>query len=106
MPARDSTGPNGEGPLTGGGFGPCGTETGANVPVGHRRPFRFWRFGGGRRAFGYGRGRGRGYGFFPAGGFDDQPISKEEELADLKAQASRLETAMKNIQQRINDIDS
>jgi len=41
-----------------------------------------------------------------ASGFDDQPLSKEEELANLKAQASRLETAMKNIQQRINDIDS
>ena len=106
MPARDNTGPNSEGPLTGRGLGQCSTEVDANSPAGHRRFFGFRRFGGGRRGCGFGQGRGRGFGFFHAGGFDNQPISKEEELANLKAQASRLKTAMKNIQQRINDIDS
>jgi hypothetical protein len=48
MPARDRTGPRGEGPRTGRGFGDCdgATET---------RPFGFGR--------GCGGGRGRGYRF-------------------------------------------
>jgi len=47
MPGFDGTGPMGRGPLTGGGFGPCG---------------RGLRRGVGRgRGFGIGRGRGFGY---------------------------------------------
>ena len=47
MPGRDRTGPMGEGPLTGGGFGPCAEE-------GVFRPYA------GRRTWGRGGGRGRG----------------------------------------------
>lgn len=43
MPRRDGTGPNGEGPLTGRGFGPCGS--------------------GYNQRSGRGRGRGFGYGY-------------------------------------------
>ncbi len=103
MPAQDGTGPNGQGPLTGGGFGPCGTT--------EDRPVRQAYFGrrflrrGGRRPFGRGRGFARGNGFFAGGGFVDETLTKEEEVSFLKSQASRLETALKEIQTQITTLE-
>ena len=67
MPNRDKTGPMGEGPLTGGGRGPCGanrantenneTETDSNP---NALPPRLYLRRG--RTFGGGRGGGRGMG--------------------------------------------
>ncbi len=103
MPAQDGTGPSGQGPLTGGGFGPCGTPN--NQPLRSNFPYgrRFLRRGGGRRAFG--RGQGRGLGFFAARGFVDNAPTKEDEVSYLKSQASRLETALKDIQNQINSLE-
>lgn len=76
MPARDKTGPMGQGPLTGGGRGGCGTprvntttnendvDFTPNVAPGSRMYLRRGRcFGGGRGRGLQGAGwRGRGYG--------------------------------------------
>ncbi|MGD0272884.1 MAG: DUF5320 domain-containing protein [Gaiellaceae bacterium] len=66
MPNKDKTGPKGEGPLTGGGRGPCQDETGQTAAP------RGFRLG---RGMGFGRGaglggafRGRGRGRFGGGG--------------------------------------
>jgi hypothetical protein len=56
MPGRDKTGPMGQGPMTGGGFGSCAQE-GGQVPAGNRP-----RLGRGRGRGGRGGGRGRGLG--------------------------------------------
>lgn len=55
MPGYDGTGPRGEGPMTGGGFGSC-----APGGIGYGRSFG--------RGFGPGRGRGYGPGFGPGFG--------------------------------------
>ena len=55
MPARDGTGPQGQGPMTGRGAGPCNTgsrpisRTPHGRGLGHRRGFG--------RGFGYGKNR-------------------------------------------------
>jgi len=54
MPGQDKTGPQGRGPLTGGGFGPCAGEG-----TGFSRLGRGLGFGRGRGAAGFGRGLGR-----------------------------------------------
>ena len=51
MPGMDGTGPLGQGPMTGKGFGPCGGGAGGRGPIG----------------MGYGRGRGKGRGRKMAG---------------------------------------
>jgi hypothetical protein len=51
MPAKDRTGPRGEGPMTGRGLGDCNPNATNQRPLG---------LGGGR---GLGRGRGRGLGY-------------------------------------------
>ncbi|MFC1580455.1 DUF5320 domain-containing protein [Thermodesulfobacteriota bacterium] len=57
MPGYNGTGPRGEGPMTGGGFGSC-----APGGIGYGRSFGRG-FGPGRgRGYGPGIGRGRGYG--------------------------------------------
>lgn len=53
MPGGDGTGPMRQGPMTGGGFGPCGDGAGQRGAGG----------GYGRGAGGFGRGFGRGQGF-------------------------------------------
>jgi len=74
MPALDKTGPQGQGPMTGRGMGPCGKGIG---------------FG---RGFGYGFGRGgrRGLGRFFGGGqtwsktdLEDYKKALKEEIEDV-----------------------
>lgn len=69
MPGRDGTGPMGQGPMTGGGFGACSTkdvsekETVFGLGLGRRLGARF-AAGIGRglgRGMGFGAGRGRGF---------------------------------------------
>jgi hypothetical protein len=64
MPNKDKTGPRGEGPLTGGGRGPCRDEAGQTAAP---RGFRFGRGMGRGAGFG-GAFRGRGRGRFSGGG--------------------------------------
>lgn len=79
MPGQDRTGPLGQGPLTGRGFGPCGY---------------------GRRGFGYGRGFGRGYGF-------RRPISltKEEEKEILESELEEINLEKQEIEKRLKEIN-
>lgn len=101
MPGRDGTGPMGQGPLTGGGRGPCAVEPndGDWEPGYGRGGGRGYGRGGGRR---YGHGGGRGYGRGAAGGggrlrrrrmsgFDDSfDLPVNHEVAELREQMKEL----------------
>lgn len=76
MPGLDQTGPQGKGPMTGRGMGPCG--------------------GGMRRGFGCGRGQGR----FAGRAY----LSKTEEVEDLEDEAKNLEADLKALKERIAEI--
>jgi len=71
MPGFDNTGPNGQGPRTGKGMGPCGGGFGR----GHGRGFRC--------------GLGRFFGF--------RGLSKKEELEMLEQDAKDIETRVKEL---------
>jgi len=73
MPNRDKTGPLGQGPLTGRGFGPCGGGRG-------------FGFGCGR---GFGRGLGRFFGW-------NQPQTKEEQAQALTDYRKALEEELED----------
>lgn len=105
MPQQDSTGPNGQGPVTGRGFGPCNSADDRPVRGNFPNGRRFLRRGA-RRPMGRGRGFGRGNGFFAGGGFVDEVPTKEDEVSYLKSQSSRLETALKDIQSQIKNLES
>lgn len=70
MPKFDGTGPRGEGPMTGRGFGPCGG--------------------------GFGRGNGRGFGFRRF--FSKKELSQDLESYrdELKAELNAVEEEMQN----------
>jgi len=76
MPFRNGTGPEGQGAGRGRGFGPCG--------------------GGNRRRFGQGFGQGR----------RGRCASSGDSREFLQAQASRLESQLKQIRERIGELDS
>lgn len=75
MPRFDGTGPMGQGPKTGRGFGPC--------------------FGWGRR--GQGRGLGRYFGW-------DQPQTKEEQKKDLSEYIKALKEEMEDVEKEMSDL--
>ncbi len=132
MPAGDGTGPFGAGPMTGRAAGFC---AGYGVP-GYMNPWPaggrgFWRAGRGfGRGLGLGRGFGRGYrhlywatglpGWARFGGYrpgsavpwpiaNQQGVAssaRENELEDLKAQASELEDELQAIKDRIAELES
>lgn len=76
MPYKDGTGPEGRGPLTGRGFGPCG------------------------------RGFGRKMGFrrFAGYGFGYQRITKEEEKEMLKAAKEDLQAELADIDKKLAEL--
>ena len=78
MPNRDKTGPMGQGPLTGRGFGPCGGGKGFG---------RGFGFGCGR---GFGRGLGRFFGW-------NQPQTKEEQVQSLSDYRKALEEELEDV---------
>jgi hypothetical protein len=87
MPRFDGTGPWGMGPMTGWGLGPCGAG-------------QAWRRGLGR---GFGRGFW-GYGpYYPA--YPDR-ITKEEEKELLAAEAEDLEEELKEIKERLAELEN
>jgi hypothetical protein len=103
MPGFDRSGPMGDGPMTGGGFGRC---SGMNVPA-----------GGFGRGMGRGRncarrggtfsqfGRGRGFGF--AAGPAREPGSlAENEVNYLKAEAQQLERYLQSLNKQISDLET
>ena len=101
MPGGDRTGPMGQGPLTGRGFGNC-LAYGIPAIAGAVAAFGFGRrrgwFGRGfGRGMARGFGLGRGLGF--AGDYGTAPsYSKEDELAALKEEA-------KYLQDRISELE-
>jgi hypothetical protein len=115
MPRGDRTGPIGQGPVTGRGFGFC---------RGYDSPGFTKGFGGGiGRGMGFGRGagfgrgmgwgRGYGYGFHSgaynlglAPGYLPTPsISREDEIKMLKNQADALSRSQKDIEKRLGELE-
>jgi hypothetical protein len=112
MPGFDGTGPLGQGPRTGGGFGYCppvGEPTASGAPV----VYGAGRGGlprGGGRGFAFGGGRGRRFGgAAPAGpGYAPDPASArmtaEQEVAWLQEQAQLLQEQLNQTNARIEDL--
>ena len=86
MPGFDQTGPNGAGPMTGGGFGTCNTN-GEAVPRRDRG-----------RGFGMGRGRGFGRGWRAMGAVPTAITATpvEERVAQLEAEIHSLRDQLNN----------
>jgi hypothetical protein len=118
MPGFDGTGPQGQGPMTGGARGFCNPYS-AYRPVygggyGMGRGFR-GGFGGG---FGRGRGYGRGFGwrgayqpygawYGPANAYGTPYTMKpEDELNILKNEASAIKNDLDEINRRIQEIET
>ena len=108
MPGFDGTGPNGMGPMTGGGRGFCAvplSET--RIPASGRRYF-------GRRGF-WGRGGGRGWrhwfyatglpGWMRTGYYDFPDMTPENEIEVLKKESDYLKAQLDEIQKRISSLE-
>jgi hypothetical protein len=97
MPRGDGTGPMGQGPMTGRGMGYCAGYSGP----GYMSP-----------GPGMGRGMGRGMGWrrfwstAPNYGSYQPRITKSQESAMLKDEKSALEEELKNIKERLSEIES
>ena len=114
MPGFDGTGPMGQGPMTGGGFGYCGPGNRAQSMRGFGRG-RGYR-GGFGPGFGRGRGFGRGFGgqgFQPAWGSGYDPANRgayamnpKEEANMLREEADALRGELDSINSRIQDLES
>lgn len=83
MPAFDRTGPQGQGPMTGRGLGPCGTGRGMGMGFGRGR--------------GYGRGLGRYFGW-------NAPQTKEEKIEDIKTYRKALQEEMEESEKELTDL--
>ncbi|MBN1688571.1 MAG: DUF5320 domain-containing protein [Candidatus Omnitrophica bacterium] len=109
MPGGDGTGPLGEGPMTGGGFGYCGQGgrgygRGYGMGRGFGRGFRF-----GQRRFGFGpRGGARGWGWFqnPVDAQIPNNPSSQDELTMLREDARTLESEAKAVHERIRELEA
>jgi len=115
MPGFDGTGPLGQGPRTGGGFGYCSPGSGPAYGVGG------FAYGVGRGGFprGGGRGRawggGRGWGWqamsggYPPPNWGAPPVAQwtpQQELEALQAQAQAMDGELQSIRQRITELES
>jgi len=85
MPNRDKTGPSGQGPATGRGFGPCGRGLGFG---------RGFGFGCGR---GFGRGLGRYFGW-------NQPQTEAEQKQALVDYRKALEEELEDIKKQEEEL--
>ena len=81
MPGFDKTGPQGQGPKTGRGFGHCGRGAGRG-------------FG---RCCGFGRGLGRYFGW-------NSPQTKEEKIEDIQTYKKALQEEMEDIDKELTDL--
>ena len=109
MPGFDGTGPQGQGPMTGGGRGLCNPRA-----IGYGSPFA-GGFGYGR-GFGMGRGYGRGfgrgmgmgmgmgYGYGPGYG-PRYPLEPADETAQLKAEADYMKKSLDAINKRLEELE-
>lgn len=116
MPRFDKTGPMGQGPQTGGGFGLCsGNGSGSDEPAwggrnrgdGRRRKGLgqggLPRGGGRGRCFGGGRGRG-----FPNSQLESRPFDNNVNRAnlDLEELAARLLKENKELRARLSELEA
>ena len=108
MPGFDGTGPMGQGPMTGGGFGYCGAGYRARTMGG------FGRGRGAGRGFraGFGRGLG-GRAFQRAWGSGYGPADREayymdpaEKVDVLREEAAALQAELDSINRTIQDLES
>ncbi|MCL5431833.1 MAG: DUF5320 domain-containing protein [Patescibacteria group bacterium] len=83
MPRFDKTGPQGQGPMTGRGMGPCGGGHGMRMGFGRCR--------------GYGRGLGRYFGW-------NAPQTKEEKIEDIQAYKKSLQEEMEDVEKELVDL--
>ncbi|MCF7956451.1 MAG: DUF5320 domain-containing protein [Phycisphaerae bacterium] len=105
MPGGNGTGPAGAGPMTGRGMGICaGFKLPGYANNGSGRGLGMGR--GGRM----GRGRGFGQGFGWAGAANSNPapqnLNADQELESLKTQANYIENSLKEINQRIDELQT
>ena len=97
MPGRNATGPTGEGPMTGRGFGFCADKATAGRGFG----LGFNRGAG----LGYGRGYGRGLGRRFFGGFSVAERSADMSRKDyLKARKDALKDAIDAIDKELGEL--
>jgi hypothetical protein len=108
MPGGNRMGPRGAGPKTGRGLGDCADrdQPGYAVP----QPVQRSGLGLGFRWAGRGRGRGNRFnaGLWPEWGrgrFFAQPISQDQEVDSLKAQAEELQNTLQAIQNRLAELE-
>ena len=103
MPGGDRTGPLGQGPMTGGGFGFCGGLT----PRYGR--FQGNRFAGNRVDFNPGRGRGgRGVNLRKKRCWSqdmDYPGDNDNEAPQLQNEAQFLEASLTHIKKRLSELE-
>lgn len=83
MPGFDKTGPQGQGPMTGRGFGPCGGGRKFGLGFGRCR--------------GYGRGLGKYFGW-------NAPQTKEEKVEDVQAYKKALQEEMEEVEKELADL--
>jgi hypothetical protein len=115
MPGFDGSGPQGGGPMTGGGRGYCGQNSRRGVRYGfgggrmNQRGFRGYPpQGRGRGGFGFGRGRSGQYAapfmmpIQPEYGY----VTKENELMALREEAQDLKMMLSDVESRINALDT
>lgn len=119
MPGGDRTGPRGMGPMTGRGAGYC---AGSGAP-GYMNPGpgRGFGRGGFGRGGGWGRGwrhmyhatglpgwagAGWGYGFPTYGAYPQAPVSAEQEMEALRAQAEMLEGELSGLRKRMEELEA
>ena len=95
MPGFDGTGPLGQGAMTGGGFGYCGSG---------RRPG--YGLGGRGRGRGPSRGMALGYGYRrPIGAYRRAtPVDADTELAGLEREAQDLRGHLKDLEARMAEL--
>ncbi|MCD6496631.1 MAG: DUF5320 domain-containing protein [Candidatus Aenigmarchaeota archaeon] len=100
MPWGDRTGPNGAGPRTGRGLGYC---SGYNSP-GYTKGVPMGGRGFGRGGFGRGAGFGRG-GWFEPAPYSYRPPTREQEIADLKAEKEAMQRELEDIEKRLKELE-
>ena len=83
MPGFDKTGPQGQGPMTGRGLGPCGAGRKFGMGFGRCR--------------GYGRGLGRYFGW-------NAPQTKEERVEDIEAYRKALQEEMEEAEKELAEL--
>ena len=106
MPGLNGSGPMGAGPMTGGGRGYCNPagSGGYTRPLyGQGRGFR----GGYGSGPGFGQGRGYGWrGVYPSTANAPYTMPPGDELNTLKNQADLIKNELKNINKRIEELQS